>query len=1163
MRFCAQCGTPLAMPPQSPQLMTPMVPAEVQKLTTVMPVASGDGVATAVQQSAEDVDTTVIPGTADDAATEVQEPVQDEVPAATDGAANQPAWQAPTQPIVQSTGQMPTVPIPTGPGVAADGQIPAQEVPTPNMPGAQGAMPGGHMPTGQVPTSQIPIGQPAFGQPSQQQTVHVPPMQPGAMPNVPGEVPTPGAQPGTPGPQPGMGVSSTMQSIRNNPTVRELPTPTVLKTAGVSLGIGLASALVLAVVATVVLTAGGTAALDQTAASSGMGGVFGGILTGPNFFQILVFALIAGVSGSFSLNMSANGVSLNSMASASLSLPVGLSGAALAVGAAFGAYLFARRLGVRFKWTGVASAVGVGAASGLVYVILGAIFPIAVSASYGGEGAGASLNGASFRTFAMAFALAGLGALAGYFLAQFAPDSSNVFLAAWRWTHRTRGFVRTVVESAAIYTAVFTVAALVTLVVAAVMTESATPLMLIPFAFPFLPITEFALGALGAVSFTVTGRQTTNLSVFTPNLGDSLWAFVLLIVVFVVTTLYIALRLSARNIYDRAYADWRHAWKSPVTAAVVWILVPFCVAGCSFGVSSAQTGGGTAGIAPAVWFFLPAAVWAFLVEAVALTFGPSMLAAMPGLWRLFVGGTVRPTPRSVTEYVAACDAAAGNPAGTPAPVGPQSPVPPQSPGTGQTDGTPHPAEPSQPPQTGQPSETEQPSGAVQPASPDRRPDSADGPSDASSTMPTAPILQTAPTTVMTAPSPVPAEAAVPPSVPTASADGGTRRASGATNRQSGPFTPPAPSGTAAASAPAAPSSTHPGYATTSMIPPTVPPSVPPAASAPRKPLTARQRLTLIVVGIVAAVAVALGVAYAALNATVFSPSHIAGEYLSAIASGDYERANEIADPQLDQSQRALLTDAASQTENATISNARVVSVDDAADGSKTVAVTYTIGGNTVNDTFTVAPTGSRFLVFPDWTITTPLLKRIDVSASAAVTELEINGIAVSAGNASDTDDTGMSFHVYPGTYRVSAAESDYVTSDTITLDTYDRTAGYVTAEPTDTLTDEIQSAVDEKLRTCAASTDAEPEGCPFGRYVFSSDRYRNFSWSVTESPTVDYVSLDDGTFSTDLGEAQATYEYQNYDETWEPDDYTDTFYVNGDFVIDGDGVTVTFDEDYW
>lgn len=110
-------------------------------------------------------------------------------------------------------------------------------------------------------------------------------------------------------------------------------------------------------------------------------------------------------------------------------------------GAAFGAYMLARKSALRFKWTGAISSAIVGVLSGLVVVILAAIFPAKIGGSYAYYSASASLSGASFRTFFMAFLLAGLGALAGYALAQFAPDSNNMFSATWRWAHRTRGFV--------------------------------------------------------------------------------------------------------------------------------------------------------------------------------------------------------------------------------------------------------------------------------------------------------------------------------------------------------------------------------------------------------------------------------------------------------------------------------------------------------------------------------------------------------------------------------------------------------------------------------------------------------------------------------------------------------------------------------------------------
>ena len=72
-------------------------------------------------------------------------------------------------------------------------------------------------------------------------------------------------------------------------------------------------------------------------------------------------------------------------------------------GAAFGAYMLARKSALRFKWTGAISSAIVGVLSGLVVVILAAIFPAKIGGSYAYYSASASLSGASFRTFFMAF----------------------------------------------------------------------------------------------------------------------------------------------------------------------------------------------------------------------------------------------------------------------------------------------------------------------------------------------------------------------------------------------------------------------------------------------------------------------------------------------------------------------------------------------------------------------------------------------------------------------------------------------------------------------------------------------------------------------------------------------------------------------------------------
>lgn len=1105
-KFCAQCGQPIPTLP-APAASPTNTEEPAAAATTPIPQFSSFPQPVSEEPTATEPMVTepmaAEPAVAQPTATEaVAVPAPDAAPAPVDGfveAGESPAPASNVEPAVEDSAGDDTTATPQAPldepaeapapDDAPTTAIPAQEQPTMAIP-----MPAEPTQAEPAPTNY----QPAPEQPEAPQTPDfqdqsaagpVPPVQ--QVPPV----------------QPTQAPIINTQAITSNATVKELTAPAVLQTAGVSLGIGLGSAVVIALVSAIVCLAGSSQAFSgmgqfsSVMSYSGMGDL-GSMVSGLNFFQLLVMSLIMGVSGAFSLSASAAGISLDSLANVSLSMPVGLSGVALMVGAAFGAYWFARKSGIRFAWTGAISAAAVGLVTSILYLVLGAVFPLSLSVASGGYGASASLVGATFRTFLMTFLIAGLGALAGYALAQFAPDSSNVFIAAWRWMHRTRGFVRTIAESVMVYAVVFTVIGVIALIAMAISGKDPSALALVFFLFPFLPIATFVIGALGSLDVTITGQQSTGISVFASGMGNARWVFVALVVVFIIATLYIALRAAARNMYDRAYAEWKHSWKSPVAALVAWLVIDFAVASMNVTASVSTQGSFSAAFGPAMWFFLVAAIWAFLVEVVALTFGPTLVTSMPGLWKVFVGGTVQQTPQNVADYVAAYSPKKANAAQQPLHQPSESDTASEQTSVDSVGTTPVAT-----------TQTWQPPTAV-PVSAPAGPDTPDT-VNATQPIPVAPAQQTTPTQ----------------QIPTAAAM-------------------PAP---------------------TDQVPPTtsaaaqVPPVIPPAApAAPKgKPLTAKQKTGIIIGAVVVGVIAVLGIAYAVLNATVFSPQSVADRYVTALSSGDYEEANNIADPQLDQDQRLLLTNKAAQTENATITNARVTGITDSADGSKLVNVTYTISGEQVNDTFTMAPAGSRFLIFRDWTVTTPLLKEITVSTDAATPGLTINGVEVGEENAvSGSFGSDLVFKVYPGTYRIAVTETDFITESgdgPATVSTNGSTYAYMSVEATDALVQAVQDGLDAQLQTCAASTEFEPEGCPFSMYTFSEDHYRNVTWSITESPEVDYIDLGSGEFMTSGGEATATYEYRQYDDSWEPDDYTDYIYVYGSFTIDGDQVNVTMD----
>ena len=946
----------------------------------------------------------------------------------------QPAAASVPQPTAQPTQQFQYAPVPQ----------PAQQVPAPSV---------SQVP---LPTAQ-PMQPPQPSQPTQQFQYAPAPQQ-------------------APQPAPANQSQPTQQVARPaaDPTITALTTPQSMKAMGASLGIGIGSAVVFALLASIVFFAGSSVAGSEL---SNVPGLSDGLslldnsgvhYAGPNFFQIIFTVLAFGVGGSLSLKSTSSGFSLSDVgidaSHVSVTGAVALPGMALAIGAAFGAYMLARRFALRFKWTGVISAGIVGLLNGLIVVILAAIFPMNASGSYSSYSASAAFTGASPRTFIMAFLLAGFGALAGYALAQYAADSSNVFTAAWRWAHRTRGFVRTLVESFAIYGALFLVLGVVaTLVLSITGGAGVFGLLLVPLLFPALPFMLFSMSSFGGITYSAGMQQTLTLFNISAKVENS-WILWICFVLFLVATLYIALRETARNMYDPYYAGWQHTWKAPVAVLTFWLVAEFLFTSFSAHYSSY----GAAVMVP-MWYFLVAGIWAFLIEVVAMTFGPTLVASLQGMWKLLVGGTVQQTPQNVVDYIKACDphygtkktASAANSATT-------ATVASMAPGMAAAPAAPQPAM-----QVPQPAVAPAPIPAAQPAFP-------------------------------------------------AMANGSV----------------PLPQ--------------QPGQ----------PPVTAPGAGQPLDPKTKK---AIVIGGIVVGALIVLGIVYGVLNSTVFSAKSVAQNYMSAIADGDYSKANGIADPQVDKNQVKLLSNNVAKTDNATISNPHVADVKTTA-GVATVNVSYTLNGKTVNDSLTINKDGSKLLIFPNWKISSPLLKTINVVAPSTVDSLSVNGVKVSPKNAEKLDGNTWTLRVYPGTYKISAGKSDYITSDTVTVrtsggsDSGSSNSEELIIKATSKLKEALTSAVNAKLDDCAKSTDYAPENCPFGFNLYDDDDYRNFAWSISSYPKITDIDLNNGTFSSARGKAKCTYEEKNSDDSWEPDDDSTTFSVNGGFSISNGKVKVTLDD---
>lgn len=115
----------------------------------------------------------------------------------------------------------------------------------------------------------------------------------------------------------------------------------------------------------------------------------------------------------------------------------------------------------------------------------------------------------------------------------------------------------------------------------------------------------------------------------------------------------------------------------------------------------------------------------------------------------------------------------------------------------------------------------------------------------------------------------------------------------------------------------------------------------------------QQKKIFIIVGAVAGFLVLFGIVYGVLSSAVFSAKSVANSYVAAISSGNYDKANTIAEPHVNTNQRALLTSKASSGENTRITNARISQTSNNADGTVSAQLTYTLEGKEVNGNFTI------------------------------------------------------------------------------------------------------------------------------------------------------------------------------------------------------------------
>lgn len=340
-----------------------------------------------------------------------------------------------------------------------------------------------------------------------------------------------------------------------------------------------------------------------------------------------------------------------------------------------------------------------------------------------------------------------------------------------------------------------------------------------------------------------------------------------------------------------------------------------------------------------------------------------------------------------------------------------------------------------------------------------------------------------------------------------------------------------------------------------------------AADQPKAIDTKALKLISIIAGAVILLVVASAITITQVNKRVYSPEGTVASYFSALADGDAEKALEMADVDVPDEERTLLT-------NDVLSNAEALpesieTTESARYGDTAVVdVSYDLAGAKHSLPIEVRKSGRKALIFDNWEIVSPAVGTLDVSTTN-LTTVAVNGVPV------ELDSDGLYLPAFPALYSVGPVEeSEFYTAEPVTARTaFVGTEGgeadnpSLEAEATPALEEGLKQAVKDKLDDCAANGGSDDGTCPIGEQYYSDSR--DETWSITTYPTVvlsgpSYAS--DGqagpgwNFTTDSsGTALVTGERKILFGDWTEYDASPSIWVSGYVeVVDGE-LSVTFD----
>ena len=300
----------------------------------------------------------------------------------------------------------------------------------------------------------------------------------------------------------------------------------------------------------------------------------------------------------------------------------------------------------------------------------------------------------------------------------------------------------------------------------------------------------------------------------------------------------------------------------------------------------------------------------------------------------------------------------------------------------------------------------------------------------------------------------------------------------------------------------------------------------------------------IVLGVLLAGAATLVGARAVLANVMFSPSKPVEQYVAALEAGRVSDAFALADPDVPNAQRALLTDEVYSKVEARTSGGKVTKTE-ISDDTAYVTVVSDQDGAKATVRYTLRKDGKVWLVFDKWVLDRTDIPLVDVSGRVGYdnTEYTVNGVRLERGTGGQA-----SFRALPGRYTVSLVDRPLFTHGDFTVLVGGDGVATVESEQVLSyeLTDEARAssiAAAQKYATeclAALATLDDDDACGTSVYVNTWERedVRDVKWALDGTPEFEVAASDDGSevYVNVEGDATVTWTLGANPERWRDED---------------------------